>query len=323
VQDVASRLERLGRDVQPARTAIDEAGFRRAIFTGYPDRVARRRAPGSPRFLLASGHGAALGRESGVREAELIVAIDVQAGRRGENAEAQVRIASAIDRAWLRTERTVQHEFDLAAGRVRAIEREMYGALVLAERHVAPDPDVAGRMLAEAYRTHGGSDADDQLVRRIRFAALPIALDDLVRAATAGRVAIADVDLHGALDMLPGSGGIPSRELARLAPDTLAVPSGRTARLRYEEDGSIVAAVKLQELFGLAESPRLGPGRQPVTFELLAPNGRPVQTTRDLKNFWNTTYQEVRKELRGRYPRHPWPEDPWTARPTARAKRRR
>jgi ATP-dependent helicase HrpB len=80
--------------------------------------------------------------------------------------------------------------------------------------------------------------------------------------------------------------------------------------------------VKLQELFGLAESPRIGPRGQPVVFELLAPNGRPVQTTRDLRSFWDTTYQDVRKELRGRYPRHPWPDDPWTARPTARAKPR-
>jgi len=102
----------------------------------------------------------------------------------------------------------------------------------------------------------------------------------------------------------------------------LPVPSGRKTRLQYQEDGSVVAAVKLQELFGLAESPRLGPRRQPVVFELLAPNGRPVQTTRDLRSFWDTTYQEVRKELRGRYPRHPWPEDPWTAPPTVRTKPR-
>ena len=106
-------------------------------------------------------------------------------------------------------------------------------------------------------------------------------------------------------------------------PTTLAVPSGRTRPLRYEDDGAVVAAMKLQELFGLAESPRIGPRAQPITFELLAPNGRPVQTTKDLRNFWNTTYQEVRKELRGRYPRHPWPDDPWTAPPTARAKPRR
>jgi ATP-dependent helicase HrpB len=100
------------------------------------------------------------------------------------------------------------------------------------------------------------------------------------------------------------------------------VPSGRAIRLLYEADGSVTMSVKLQELFGLAESPTLGPGRVPVTFHLLAPNGRPVQTTRDLRSFWERTYPEVRKELRGRYPRHPWPDDPWAARPTHRPNRR-
>jgi ATP-dependent helicase HrpB len=110
--------------------------------------------------------------------------------------------------------------------------------------------------------------------------------------------------------------------LDRLAPERLALPSGRTARLDYREDGSIVAAVKLQELFGLAETPSIGPDRAAVVFELLAPNGRPVQTTRDLRSFWERTYPEVRRELRGRYPRHPWPEDPWAAEPTHRTTRR-
>jgi len=103
---------------------------------------------------------------------------------------------------------------------------------------------------------------------------------------------------------------------------TLALPSGRRARLRYRDDGSVVASVKLQELFGLAASPRIGPRGEPVVLELLAPNGRPVQTTRDLRSFWDTTYPAVRRELRGRYPRHPWPEDPWTALPTHRVKPR-
>jgi ATP-dependent helicase HrpB len=92
--------------------------------------------------------------------------------------------------------------------------------------------------------------------------------------------------------------------------------------LNYDEHGLVTAAVKLQELFGLADSPRIGPRQEPVVFLLLAPNGRPVQTTRDLRNFWNTTYHDVRRELRGRYPKHPWPDDPWTATPTARTRRR-
>ena len=112
------------------------------------------------------------------------------------------------------------------------------------------------------------------------------------------------------------------RELARLAPAALALPSGREAKLVYRDDDTVVASVKLQELFGLADSPRIGARGTPVVFELLAPNGRPVQTTRDLRSFWDKTYPEVRKELRARYPRHPWPEDPWTAKASHRPKRR-
>jgi len=182
------------------------------------------------------------------------------------------------------------------------------------ERPADLDPDVAARLLADAWQARGASTADAQLLRRMRFAGLAVDERSLALAASYGRRALADVDLRAAID---------TRELDRLAPETLPVPSGRAATLRYEEDGSVVAAVKLQELFGLADSPRLGARRQAVTFELLAPNGRPVQTTKDLRNFWNTTYQEVRKQLRGRYPRHPWPEDPWSAPATARAKPRR
>jgi HrpA-like RNA helicase len=92
---------------------------------------------------------------------------------------------------------------------------------------------------------------------------------------------------------------------------TITLPSGRKAKLEFRDDGSVVASVKLQELFGLAESPRVGPDKTPVTFELLAPNGRPVQTTRDLRSFWENTYPEIRRQLSRRYPRHAWPEDPW------------
>ena len=99
------------------------------------------------------------------------------------------------------------------------------------------------------------------------------------------------------------------------------MPSGRSAPLTYADDGTVTASVKLQELFGLADTPTLGPRAVPVTFSLLAPNGRPVQTTRDLRSFWQRTYPEVRKELRGRYPEHPWPDDPWTATATHRTTR--
>ena len=111
-------------------------------------------------------------------------------------------------------------------------------------------------------------------------------------------------------------------EIARLAPDVLRVPSGREHAIVYREDGQIEVAVKLQEVFGLAETPRFGPKLVPITCVLLAPNQRPVQITRDLRSFWTRGYPEVRKELRGRYPRHPWPDDPLTAPATRRAKPR-
>ena len=344
VRDVGRRLQQMAGEAAGEgdhRDTDRERSFLRAIFAGYPDRVARRRAPGSPKFLLASGHGAVLGRDSGVRDAEFLVAVDVQAGRRGDVAEAAIRMASAIDAEWLSHGlhgssshgshglhgSRIVHEFDAASGRVRATEREYYGEIVIVERQAAVVPEIAARLLADAYRARGWSDDDTQLFRRLRFAEISVDVDELLLAAAAGRRAIAEMDLRAALDVLPGSAdkrSQPRRSLGEggLAPETLAVPSGRTTRLEYQEDGSVIASVKLQELFGLAESPRLGPRRQPVVFELLAPNGRPVQTTRDLRSFWDTTYQEVRKELRGRYPRHPWPEDPWTARPTARPKPR-
>ena len=328
VREVARRLGDLARDAMDGEASIGESTFLRAIFCGYPDRVARRRAVGSPKFLLASGHGAILGRESGVRDAEFIVAVDIHAARHGAVGEATIRMASAIDGAWLRRSRglhgvhgvhrltRVVHEFDAPSGRVRALEREHYGEIAVAERPGTADPEIVARLLADAYRARGWSDADAQLFRRMRFAGMVVDPDGLVAAATAGRLTLGEIDLRVALDWAA------SRDLERLAPEALTVPSGRPTRLQYQEDGTVFAAVKLQELFGLAESPRLGAGREPIVFELLAPNGRPVQVTRDLRSFWDTTYQEVRKELRGRYPRHPWPEDPWTAPPTARTKRR-
>ncbi len=106
------------------------------------------------------------------------------------------------------------------------------------------------------------------------------------------------------------------------APEQLLVPSGQSRRLEYAGAEPPVLAVKLQELFGLADTPRIGGGRIPVTLHLLSPAGRPIQVTQDLRGFWERTYPEVRKELKGRYPRHPWPDDPWTATATHRAKPR-
>jgi ATP-dependent helicase HrpB len=302
--------------VRGRQARFHESTFRRALLSGYPDRVGRRREPGSPRLLLASGHGAVLGPESGVRSAEFVVALDVAAGRRGEGQEARVRMASAVDREWLVpwTSR-IEHEMG-ADGIVRAVSREYYGAIALAGRPVEPDPTTAQQLLTEAFLARGLSEHDEQLVRRLRFAGIAMDVRDLAARAVAGRQSIHEIHLAAAL------GPDVRHALDRDAPESIPVPSGRRARLEYSEDGTITAAVKLQELFGLADTPRVGRSREPVILSLLAPNGRPVQVTRDLRSFWARTYAEVRRELRGRYPKHPWPEDPWTAQPTARTARK-
>jgi len=286
--------------------------------SGYPDRVAQRRAAGSQDVLLASGTGATIARESGVHDGEFLVALEVTtiAGKQQPDV-ALIRIASRVEREWLEpTGQETIHRFDAASGRVKAVSVERYDALVLAERPIAPDPEVAARMLAEAWLTRGPRAADEQLLRRLRFAGGDADVDEMVRTAAYGVRSLDEVALTSA--MTPTA----LRDLDRDAPETLAIPSGRTARLEYNDDGTVSAAVKLQELFGLGETPRIGRRKEPVVLALLAPNGRPVQITRDLRSFWNNTYPEVRKELRARYPKHPWPEDPWSATPTHRTRRR-
>jgi ATP-dependent helicase HrpB len=306
----------LARAFESPPRLLDDEAFRRAILAGFPDRVAKRRSPGSPRVLLASGHGAVVAPESGVREAEFLVALDVQAGRRGEGSEARIRMASAVEREWLTpTANRVEHAFDHESASVRATAREYYGEIVLAEHPVKPGPSLAAGLLAEAFLQRPLGAGDEQLVRRLRFARLDVDLRELATTAAQGRRLLADVDLAQALPWNVRT------ELDRLAPAQIVVPSGRSHRLEYEADGTVSASVKLQELFGLADTPVVGPGREPVLLRLLAPSGRPVQMTRDLRSFWERTYPEVRKELRGRYPKHPWPDDPWNATPTARTTR--
>ena len=318
VRQAARELLRIAERLLGERPVMnDDASLRRALFVGYPDRVARRREPASPRLVLASGHGAVLGRESGVREAELLVALDVVAGRAGPGSEALVRVASRVEREWLRpTHREVVHRFDAGSGAVRAVERDWYLKLLLAERAVPARPGEAGPLLAAALRERGLDQSGEALRRRLAFAGIGVDLLARLEAAAGGHTRLPELDAGELLTFEE------RQAVERQAPSSLSLPSGRRVPLEYSEDGGVSAAVKLQELFGLGETPRVGPRKEPVTLSLLAPNGRPVQTTRDLKSFWDRTYPQVRKELRGRYPRHPWPEDPWTAPPTHRTKKR-
>ena len=316
---VAENLERSAAAVLGERKAkrIDETAFRRSVLAGYPDRVAKRRSP--DRVTLATGHGAVMGRESGVRDGEWLVPLDVTSGMvrlKADATEATVRAACRIESEWLSPTRTeVIHRID-EAGIVRAHATEFYDSLVLRERLVAIDPVVAANMLAQAWLDRDRDADTERLERRAAFAGHALDLPALAESAAASAKGFKDLDITAHLPWAV------KQAIDRDAPDSLTVPSGRSMRLEYAAEGTVSVAVKLQELFGLAETPRLGPKKTPVTFHLLAPNARPVQSTQDLRSFWATTYQEVRKELRGRYPRHPWPDDPWTATPTHRTTRR-
>jgi len=318
--EVAQELRRIASGAIEGKVAahISDEELRHAIFTGYADRLAKRRANARERFVLATGHGAVLARECDVGDAEYIVALDLVAAERDRISEARIRAASPVDAAWIQAASTeVEHRFDTTSGRVRASRVERYDAIVLNETPVPVDSAVAAQMLGDAWLALGHDEATTRLIRRLRFAGSNVDLAALAHAAAAAARTIDDIDIEAHLPFDV------KRTLAERAPDSILVPSGRSTRLEYGDDGSVSASVKLQELFGLAASPIIGPARVPVTFHLLAPNGRPVQTTRDLRSFWERTYPEVRKELRGRYPKHPWPDDPWTAQPTHRTTRRR
>jgi ATP-dependent RNA helicase HrpB len=336
VQRSARVIEQLI-ETTSAKSALSETAFRRASFAGYPDRVAQRRSPGSASVRLASGAGAVIAQESGVRDGEFLVAVEVQASTRRDTSnpetqriqriqriqrmpanDARIRIASRVEREWLQpTSSELLHRFDPRTESVKAVRIDYYDALVLAEHRAPVDDEIAAEMLAKAWLERGAGPDDERLLLRTKFTGLSIDVEDLVRSAARGAQSLGNVSIER---------GLPEtirRTLNRDAPETIVVPSGRAVRLEYQSDGSVSAAVKLQEVFGLAETPRIGPRSEPVLLSLLAPNGRPVQVTRDLRSFWDRTYPEVRKELRGRYPKHPWPEDPWNAPATHRTIARR
>lgn len=326
LKDVVGQINKLSADLRgSAGPPLSEHAFRRTVLTGYPDRVARRREATTNRFKLASGTGAVLSAESGVTDAEFVVALEVRSTDSGgvrsrpspvETEGAVIVVASRVEPEWLSPTDT-QHDvwFDDTSGEVRAAVTDRYDELTLSQQPAGVDDETAAPVLADAWRRRGPSEDDSRLLRRLMFAGLQVDVDVLLRAAVFGQRKLANVQIATALD------GHTQQRLDRDAPETLTAPSGRAVRLDYGADGTVTAAVKLQELFGLADTPTIGPHRRPVVLSLLAPNGRPVQVTQDLRSFWNKTYAEVRRELRGRYPKHPWPEDPWRAEPTAGTKR--
>lgn len=317
-----------------------EDALLRALLAAYPDRVACRREPGSPRGVMVGGRGVRLAEESAVLDAELFLCVDLDAGRSGPFSEALVRKASAVEPEWLAVERlstTVELELDEERERVAAWKRTRYEDLMIAETEIpAPDASETTKVLvqAAAERLDRALSLDDpevsSFLARVRSLAdwipelgLPRFTENEIRALlpalAAGRKSFAELRRAPLLETLQGTLSHAQLEAVRReAPERLEVPSGSRVKILYEPGKPPVLAARIQELFGLAETPCLAGGRVPVLLHLLAPNGRPQQVTQDLRSFWENTYPQVRKELQGRYPKHAWPADPWNARPERR-----
>ena len=324
----------------PAAEEIERAGELLAL--AYPDRIARRRED-SPRYLLRNGRGATLGEGQGLLTRRWIVASEV--GNRGR--EGRIHHAAPIDPQQIeelfgdRIEGIDEVRWDNEAARVEATRERRLGALVLARAPLEePDPDRIAQAFLDGVRAAGlgalpWNRATRQLRDRLCFLhradpeSWPDVGDEALTASLADWLApflsgmrrledLARLDLSQVLWTRVGWHLRPT--LDELAPTHLEVPSGSRIPVDYSDPDTPALAVRLQEVFGWTETPRIAGGRVPVTLRLLSPAQRPVQITTDLASFWRRGYFDVKKDLKGRYPKHYWPEDPLTATPTRRTR---
>jgi ATP-dependent helicase HrpB len=325
---------------------LDVEAVGRLLLLAYPDRICQRRRAGEPGARLPDGTGVRLHPSSSVTDAMFFVAVDARDDSRSRSREAVVRIASAVEPQWLeellphaiREEREVA--FDESRERVVVRQVRRLGSVVLSEKLTGEATEAElSQALAAAVRGRAReiftADPDAaQLLERVAFLrahmpeqALPpwteVELGEVLAQACSGKRSLEQVRREGLADVLRASLPWPLPRLVdEQAPRAVRVPSGSEIRLEYSGEKPPVLAVRLQEVFGLSQTPRLAAGRVPLLLHLLAPNYRPVQVTSDLASFWRTAYFQVRKDLRARYPKHAWPEDPLTALPEAKGRRR-
>ncbi len=328
----------------PTLDPADGATVGLLLAFAYPDRVARRREGGADRYRLANGRGARLVAGDPLAGRDWLVAAHLDAGA----GESRIWLAAPVDPADLESHladrlRTVAEVgWDERQAAVVARQERRLGALALASTPLTDaDPELLHQGMLAGIRQLGPDSLPwTRELREWQARALSLRywlagegwpdvsdgwlmaqLDDWLAPWLDGitrREHLRRLDLAGALHNLLD--GRSRARLDELAPTHLLVPSGSRIRLRYPPGEPPVLAVKLQELFGLADTPRVGGGRIPVILHLLSPAQRSIQVTQDLRGFWERTYAEVRKELKGRYPKHPWPDDPWSAVPTRRVR---
>ena len=338
---LARRLAETARDLARTtsyRRITSSAGA--LLLHAYPDRVARARgAPG--RYVLANGRGAILSETDPLTRSDWLVVADLQ----GKAQNARIAAAAAIDEAEIRAtlgadiKKGMEAGFDRARGAIRVRETERLGAILIAERMLpAPRGAAADAAILDAVRREGVGilpfpQAAALLRDRLRWlrtglgepwpdmadAALAETAEAWLGPFLAGHSDIAQIApvLHDAL-----LSTVPydlQRRIGDLAPTHFDAPSGSRVPIRYDGEAPVLA-IRVQELFGLDSHPAIAGGTVPLTLEMLSPAHRPIQTTRDLPGFWRGSWADVRADMRGRYPKHVWPEDPVQAVATSRAK---
>ncbi|MEM8793473.1 MAG: ATP-dependent helicase HrpB [Pseudomonadota bacterium] len=331
----AQRLSRGGGMADPALAGV-------LLAHAYPDRIGLRRTGEEPRFLLSGGRGAALPPQDPLAAQRFLVAVDLE--DRGR--EAMIRLAAPISEADLRRvhgESIRWVETAVWSRRTRQVEarrREILGEIALSDqRWQDAPPDLLGAALADGIRDRGLSAltwgkaaialrhraswarrADDSLPD-LSDVVLLATLEDWLSPHLAGLVRIEQTDRLDLHQILLGLFDWDTRQrLDRIAPAKYTTPLGGSALIDYAGEAPAIA-IRVQELFGVTKHPEVA--GQPLLIELLSPAGRPVQTTQDLPRFWRGSYRDVAKDMRARYPKHPWPDDPSRAEPTRRAKTRR
>ena len=328
-----------------ARAELGKPGWLLAL--AFPDRVGKRRPGGEGRYQLANGRGASFASPEAVAREELIVAVELDDRER----EAQIQLAAPLARDDLfehfASELVTRDEvaWDARTEAVVARRTVRFGELVLEEKPLVElPPGAANAALLEGLSALGLEalpwDDDSrtfaarcEFVRKLsrgdvgdwpEFTPAALAadlawldpyLDGVTRRAHFARIPLTDA-LRARLTQAQ------QRKLDELAPTHIALPTGTRTPIDYVDDNAPCASMRMQEVFGLAATPRIGGGAVPITFKLLSPAHRPLQVTRDLASFWRNAYIEVRKDMRGRYPRHHWPENPLEAEPTRRVKPR-
>ena len=330
----------------PASDFTDTLAPGNLLIHAFPDRIALQDEKDPRRYRLSNGRGAHLHQNTALFGERWLVISDLRFDER----DSLILAAAPFDPDLLERdfaerfarERVVRWNRDTRA--IEVSEERRFAQLVLERRSMPARPEDAQAALLAAVRDLG-LDAlpwsDHTRGLRTRIACLrewcpELGLPDVSDGALLGTLEkwlapylAGKTRLDALTPQMLGEALAAKLDYAQrkivdeFAPEALTVPSGNTRRLDYEAGKPPVLAVKLQELFGLADTPRIANSRVAVTLHLLSPAQRPIQVTQDLRGFWERTYPEVKKELKGRYPKHPWPDDPWTARPTHRAKPRR